>query len=584
MNLLNLIQEGRVDDFKNKYRQKFSPEMINKIVSEITPKFLQWVGKVIDGVNFNDNFIKLDNALKKFEKISTNLPKTDINQYQTLEELVTAITNYEEKSRRNIRKVQGGNVVYEDGKYFVVNPLNHEASCYYGKGTKWCTAAATDTQFKKYNEDGKLFYIIDKTKPTNDPYYKVALLRKFDGDKIYYDSKDETIKNGWILGTETLNKILNNVTGYLQQEFAEQVKIFSDRESARKEKQRLERIREQQRVQSLRNDAQERRDENEWALDDNIPEEGLKAHALLKYLVYNEGINVLDNNDRADIQRIQDEIERLEQEYDDAEDPRRDLLDEISSLEDELDNYSDYIDIYHISPAGQFYNTTEFEVIDSSVSNNKYAVGDDGEMQSSCYEYVEQLIDDIGYEGFSKGFALQFLDTDAIVSYAEDFYNDDVRNEPSAYFDDSERMLSDEQEEEIEILKKRIENIERTIEHLEEQMDGENDDRIQEKIDELTQVSEEHSAEIEEIEESPEGDFPEDLIEDKVDDFVSDVKRDPEYFMESWGLSWSEYIDKNEFIEGVIDADGYGATLNSYDGNADEFYVGDKLFYVMRID
>jgi len=97
MDLLNLIQEGRVDDFKNKYRQKFSPEMINKIVSEITPKFLQWVGKVIDGVNFNDNFIKLDNALKKFEKISTNLPKTDINQYQTLEELVTAITNYEEK-------------------------------------------------------------------------------------------------------------------------------------------------------------------------------------------------------------------------------------------------------------------------------------------------------------------------------------------------------------------------------------------------------------------------------------------------------------------------------------------------------
>jgi hypothetical protein len=115
-------------------------------------------------------------------------------------------------------------------------------------------------------------------------------------------------------------------------------------------------------------------------------------------------------------------------------------------------------------------------------------------------------------------------------------------------------------------------------------MDGENDDRIQEKIDELTQVSEEHSAEIEEIEEGPEGDFPEDLIEDKVDDFVSDVKRDPEYFMESWGLSWSEYIDKNEFIEGVIEADGYGHTLNSYDGNADEFYVGDKLFYVMRID
>jgi hypothetical protein len=244
MDLLNLIKESRVDDFIDKYVRKFSPVMISKITSEITPKFLQWVGKVMDGVNFDDNFIKLSEALKRFEKISTNLPKTDINQYQTLDELITAITNYEGKSRRNIKKVQGGNVVYDDGKYFVVNPLNHEASCYYGKGTKWCTAAETDTHFKKYNEDGKLFYIIDKTKPTNDPYYKVALLRKFDGDKIYYDSKDEYVKNGWILGTETLDKILNNITGYLQQEFAEQVKIFSDRESARKEKQRLERIRE----------------------------------------------------------------------------------------------------------------------------------------------------------------------------------------------------------------------------------------------------------------------------------------------------------------------------------------------------
>lgn len=584
MNFLEIIKESRVDDFKNKYGQKFSPGIINKIVSEITPKFFQWVGKVMDGVNFNDNFIKLSEALRRFEKISTNLPKTDINQYQTLEELITAITNYEGKSRRNIKKVQGGNVVYDDGKYFVVNPLNHEASCYYGKGTKWCTAAETDTHFKKYNEDGKLFYIIDKTKPTNDPYYKVALLRKFDGDKIYYDSKDETVKNGWILGTETLDKILNNITGYLQQEFAEQVKIFSDKEAARKEKQRLERLREEQRVQSLRNEAQERRDENEWALDGNTSEEGLKAHALLEYLVDNEGISVLDNNDRADIQRIKDEIERLNAEYDAGEDPNVDILNQIESLEDELDNYSDYIDVYHVIPTGQFYDTTEFEVIDSSVSNNKYAVGDDGEMQSSCYEYVEQLIDDIGYEGFNQGFVRGFIDTDEVVSYAEEVYDDMVRDSPDSYINDSERMLSDKQEQEILILKTRITNIENAIIELENQMDGENDDSIQEKIDELNEASEEYNTEIEEIESNPEGDFPEESIEEQIELLVRDVRRDPEDFITEYGLNWSDFINRRDFIEGVIDADGYGQTINSYDGSADEVYVNDKLFYVMRID
>ena len=584
MDFLNLIQEGRVDDFKNKFGQKFSPEMIGRIVSEITPKFLQWAGKVIDGVNFNDNFIKLSEALKKFEKISTNLPKTDITQYQTLEELITAITNYEGKSRRDIKKVEGGNVVYDDGNYFVVNPLNHDASCYYGKGTKWCTAAETDTHFKKYNEDGKLFYIIDRSKPTNDPLYKVALLRKFDGDRIYYDAKDEYVRTGWIHGTEMLDKILNNVTGYLQQEFAEQLKIYGDKEAARKEKDRLEKLREQQRVQSLRNDAQDRRDENEWALDGNTPDEGLKAHALLEYLVDNEGVSILSNDDRIEIQRINDEIERLNNEYDADEELRGDLLDEISELEDELDNYTDYIDVYHIIPTGRFYDTTEFEVIDSSVSNNKYAVGDDDEMKSSCEDYIENLIDDIGYEGFNAGFARQFLDTEAIISYAEDVYEQDVNDSPDSYFDDSERMLSNKQEETIEILRKRIEYNANTISRLEEQMDGENDDDIQEKIDELNELSEEYIAEIEEIEEDPDGDFPEDLIDDKIKDLVSDVRYDPESFMESFGLSWSEYVDKDEFIEGVIEADGYGHTLNSYDGTADEVYVNDKLFYVMRID
>jgi hypothetical protein len=49
-------------------------------------------------------------------------------------------------------------------------------------------------------------------------------------------------------------------------------------------------------------------------------------------------------------------------------------------------------------------------------------------------------------------------------------------------------------------------------------------------------------------------------------------------------LNWDDYIDKDGFIEGVIDADGYGHTLNGYDGNADEMKVGDKWYYVMRLD
>ena len=205
-------------------------------------------------------------------------------------------------------------------------------------------------------------------------------------------------------------------------------------------------------------------------------------------------------------------------------------------------------------------------------------------MQSSSYDAVESLIDDICYEGFNKSFAMNHIDTDAVVDYAEETYEDDVRNNPDAYFDDSERQLSDEQEEKIDILKMRISQTQKLISNFEEQYDGENDESIEEKIDELTDMIAEYEDEIEEINDSPEGEFPDDLIDDKVQDLVSDVRRDPEWFMNDFGLEWSEYIDKDEFIKAVIDTDGYGHTINSYDGSTDEITIENQLFYVMRID
>jgi len=74
------------------------------------------------------------------------------------------------------------------------------------------------------------------------------------------------------------------------------------------------------------------------------------------------------------------------------------------------------------------------------------------------------------------------------------------------------------------------------------------------------------------------------MISEKVEDLVSEVRSDPEWFMNEFGLDWSEYVDKDDFITAVIEADGYGHSMSSYDGNVDEIYVQDELFYVMRID
>ena len=585
MKFSEIILENRIDDFKSAYSMKYTPEQLKKIIDLVPQKFLMWVGKNFDSVNFNENFSLLQNALNTFVRIGSNLPQTDLNEYKNIGQLVDAIKDYESKARRDVKKVEGGNVVYEDPRFFIVNPLTHQSSCYYGKGTKWCTAADTDHQFTQYNQDGKLFYILDKTKPTNDPYYKIAILQKFNGDNTVYDAKDETIKNfSELVGEENYKKITTSINDYLELEFGEQLKIWRDKEAAKKERERLEKLRVQRILNQREEEAQERRLDNEWELGPDCPEVGLKAHALLQYLEENERLTVLDNNDRADMLRIQNEIEELQRRYDEDENVRTDLLDEIETLEEQLEEYETYIDVYNIIPNGSHYDTTEFEVINADLDDRRYAVGDEDEMQSSAYDAVENLIDDIGYEGFNSGFAKDHIDTEAVVSYAEEVYEDDVRNNPDAYFDESERQLSDEQDEKIDILKMRISQTQKLISNFEQQYGNEDDESIEEKIDELTDMIVEYEDEIDDIENSPEGEFPEDLIDDKVQDLISDVRRDPEWFMGEYGLDWSEYIDKDDFIQAVIDTDGFGHSINSYDGSADEVRVQDQLFYVMRID
>lgn len=585
MKFSEYILEGRVDDFKLKYGKKFTPDNLDKITKLVAPKYLDWVGKFFDEVGFDSKFKDLVGALKRFEIISTNLPLTDINQYKSLDELTNAIKTYDNRVRRDVKEVKGGKVVYDDGRFFVVNPLNYESSCYYGKGTKWCTAAETDTHFKRYNEDGKLFYIIDRTKPSNDPNYKVALLKKFDGDMTFYDAKDDRVNFDGVVGNDKFQEIISSVDKFLQEVYPEQLKIYADAVAAKKEKERLEKLRIQQEMRAKLDDAQDRRESGVWSGDfDDMEEMGLKAHALLKWLDDYDDIEVRQPEDNAEMIRLETEIQRLDDEYDNSEDPRPELLDEKSELEDELEELKSKIDVYNIVPTGSYYEMTEFEVLADGYDDKVYAVGDEREVQQSAYDSVENLIDDIGYDGFNESFLEDYIDTDELKRYVYDFYYDDINEEPDAYLKEEDRELSVGQEEQIRIKEKTIGKLQNQIDSLEERMNGEYDDEISEKIDELREMISDLEYEIDEINENPEGDFPEDLIEREIKYKVDDVLDDPADWIRNYGLDLKNFIDQEAFINGVIDADGYGHTLNRYDGSDDEILVNGTYFHVMRID
>jgi len=583
-----ILIESRAQEFQKNFGKKFSEEQKNRIINEIPSKFWSWVGKELDQVSFGQSFDVVKNLLDYFNKFGSNLVKSDLFQYQSVNELKDELDKYANRQRRNYKKVNGGNVVYESPKYLVVNPLSSESSCYYGRGTKWCTTGTNSSEtFNRYNKDGKLFYILDKTLSTSDPNYKIALSRKFDGDESYYDAQDTPLRNPAIFETTEFKTLIEKVKQYMSTEYSEQINSIEEEkrkkiEAERQRKLELDRIR-----RGKFAEADNRRTEQEWAMDSNLDDEGKMAWAVLNYLE-NEGATTRDREQEERLSEIQIEIDRLNAEYDADENVRQDLLDQIEELEDEKDEILEMIDVYYILPLKyDHYDLSMYEVVHPDFEGMTFAVGTEDEVEDAAREYVESLIDDIGIAGFNESFWRRYIDYDSVEDHARDWYEEDVYNNPDVYLDDEDRQLDSRQIDQIRILKDRIQKVKATISNLENVIEElEDEDKIsqvEDKIDELNDSITEMEEEIESIESDPEGDWPQDLIDEKVDDLVEQVKKNPDYYMEEFGLNAEDYVDKDDFIKGVIDEDGYGQ-LSSYDGSYEVYNIMGKDYYVFRID
>ena len=106
--------------------------------------------------------------------------------------------------------------------------------------------------------------------------------------------------------------------------------------------------------------------------------------------------------------------------------------------------------------------------------------------------------------------------------------------------------------------------------------------------DEITIVQEE----IQEIEDDPDGEYDSDKLESIVDDRVSEYRDDAKSFYDFYfggrDREYNEWIDDNDFIDkdaliqDVVDTDGYGQTLNSWDGSQEEVYYNGETYYLFE--
>lgn len=539
MNLSQVLLESRKDDFLRMFRDKFSDEQLKKVFTlsrQLAPnqKFLTFLGKVIPTENFDESLSKAEKVVEKFIKYQQALEQKDINQFKSLEEIITAINNHENKVRRTVKSVDGADVVYEDDRFTVVTPQTHKASCYYGAGTKWCTASMNgSSHFDNYNVDGKLFYILDKKAKSNDKYYKVALLQKYDGDKTFYDAPDKSFTSGWILGTPEYDEIQNTINKYVNDNFQREINIFKDKEAAKLERERLRKVAERRRVAQLRAEADERKEEDSWNLENEPDQEGEYANAVFEIMVDNYGVSV-----------------------------------------DEEEGES----IYDLIPSQySHYDLPTFEWIGDDDTGITFAVGTWDEAWQAAKEYMEGLWDDQGTDGWSNSFIESHIDENEVREYFYDMFEDDVNNNYESYFDTDELPLSDQQESQVAKLKEEAEELDEITKNVD---DIYNEDEVELAEDRWNEINDE----ITDIESDPEGEPTYEQIEDMTNSRVDDAMYDMMASMTDYGLDISDYVDKDALFESAIDSDGVGNSLGSYDGVDNEVMIGDTWYHVFRTD
>ena len=426
---------------------------------------------------------------------------------------MTLLKKLGETARRTVDITDDVEKIYEDNRFVVVSPKTHTASCYYGAGTKWCTASKdTTSHFSTYKGSGELYYIIDKTLPTSDPHYKVALNKKIAGHtEDYWDVKDKPITDTTnILPIIQNSKMIKDIRNHFAAKFQERIEQEMELQSQRLSDQEERRERERLRRIAVGIEATERRDNDEWN-PENTDRQGIYANVLKEWLI-NENEWEGETKDEF-LTAIADLRSQMEEDPDVIADPNGDKAQEygedLNNLEDDLENAES---VYDIIPLYDYYGMYEFEY-----AGAEYAVGDDEAADAAAYERTKNLIDDIGYEGFNPGFLESHIDGDQVADYMEDWFYDDMNDRPEDYLDDDDRELSKEGEAMIDAIDEDLGDLQEELEDVEDWEEEE----ILNKITEL----EERKEEISEDEDNWE--YTQEAKDRYVESRMDEVRDDP---------------------------------------------------------
>lgn len=172
--IMAMIEQG--DPTKNKQYSQWLARMYSKNIiplEDIQSKMLDALTKYA--------------TLKLRKKIKPE--HADINQMKKPVDLLTAMADYEdvEDTNKEVDKGQSAEI-YADSSIRVIVPKDEASACYYGRGTRWCTAAKNNNMFKQYHKSGDMYIVLPKNPKHQGEKYQLHL-----HTKQFMDEEDRPI-------------------------------------------------------------------------------------------------------------------------------------------------------------------------------------------------------------------------------------------------------------------------------------------------------------------------------------------------------------------------------------------------------
>jgi len=188
--------------------QKLTPAQEQQLITALlkllenadpTPnkKYMVWLAKMYATGGYQSNYEDMASTVRemltKFDKLNAKrmipAPYNDIMKYSGIGKFLDTIEFYPDPFQDKQEANKGtAKEFYEDNEIRVIIPEDMNAACYYGQGTRWCTAAKNNNMFKSYAGRGPLYIIIPKHPKHTGEKYQFHFV-----DDQYMNERDEPV-------------------------------------------------------------------------------------------------------------------------------------------------------------------------------------------------------------------------------------------------------------------------------------------------------------------------------------------------------------------------------------------------------